>query len=140
MYSFYCLLQLVIPTILISHAAQRIANTSYQCRARSNKHFKTVFLRFRVSLSKRSSSHKCRDTPHFREVFRKFDGFDVFSCHRSHRGCHCSTTPSHHSAFIFVPVRKFVGFDVIFSPFALFVFAVLLSSFTPATVSQFCRY
>jgi hypothetical protein len=29
--------------ILISHAAQRIANSSQQCRARSNKHFKTVF-------------------------------------------------------------------------------------------------
>jgi hypothetical protein len=47
-YSIYWLLQLVIPTILISHAAQRIASSPQQCRAHSNKHFKTVFLRFRT--------------------------------------------------------------------------------------------
>ena len=58
-YSIYILLQLVIPTILISHAAQRIASSPQQCRAHSNKHFKTVFLRFRtpVLLLKRGSSH-----------------------------------------------------------------------------------
>ena len=42
-YSFYCLLQLVTPTFLIKHAAQRNTSSSTQCRAHLNKHFKTVF-------------------------------------------------------------------------------------------------
>ena len=47
------------PTFLISHAAQRYSNSSTQCRARSNKHFKTVFspVRTPVLLLKRRSSH-----------------------------------------------------------------------------------
>ena len=50
LYSFYCLLQLVIPTFLISHAAQRYTNSSHQCRAHCEQPFQDGHRIFRPCL------------------------------------------------------------------------------------------
>ena len=142
-YSIYWLLQLVIPTILISHAAQRIASSPQQCRAHSNKHFKTVFLRFRtpVLLLKRSSSHS--DTVILLIfVIVSENSTELTSFHCVVRfvvvvAVHLRrlTVPSFS---LFPKIRRF--WRHLTHRSLCFVFPVLLSSFTPATVSHFCRY
>ena len=77
-----------------------------------------------------------RDTPHFLDCFRKFDGIVVFSFRRSLRCCRCSTAPSPHSAFVFF--RRF--WRHLTHRSLCFVFPVLLSSFTPATVHSSFSY
>ncbi len=126
------------PDDLISHAAQRIASSSPQCRAHSNKHFKTVFLRFRTPVVPATvipwySSFSWL-FPKIRRNLRLFIASfaSLLSLQYSFVASQCLRFS------LFPKIRRF--WRHLTHRSLCFVFPVLLSSFTPATVHSSFSY